>query len=93
MVLTTENFEDTKKKDIARELKNNVQYIICNSQILQEIWKDAYKIFKNHQSKKDISLAGLSLEEVNQIFPMMMNDNIEGSARIVQIADHFDDFQ
>ena len=91
MASNVEILDDNKRKGIASELKNKVQFIKGNSQILHEIWKDSYEIFKNCIKNKDIRLAGLSLEDVNDIVPRILNGNIEGSAKISQIANHLDD--
>ena len=75
---------------VANDLNNHANYILINSQIILDIWEDATRllhVFQKNNPDKNLLLQGLSLKEVNEIVPKMLDANIIGSHRIGEIAD------
>jgi len=76
-------------KKVAHDLHSQANYILLNSQVIQDIWKDAIRILQKIQKDKPenpIILNGLSLKEVKRIVPKMLDANIVGSERVSEIA-------
>lgn len=74
---------------ISNDLNNHANYILINSQVILDIWKDAtrlLKILQKNNPDKTLLLQGLSLKEVNDIVPKMLDANIIGSGRVSEIA-------
>jgi len=74
---------------IANDLNNHANYILINSQVILDIWEDATRllqIFQKNNPDKTLLLHGLSLKEVNDIVPKMLDANIIGSGRVSEIA-------
>lgn len=74
---------------IANDLNNQANYILINSQVIMDIWRETLKIIELYQKSNpdlNISLNGLSLNEVAEVVPMMLEANIVGSGRVSEIA-------
>jgi len=74
---------------IANDLNNQANCILINSQIIMDIWKDATLLlqqFQENNPDRIVSLQGLSLSEVRDIVPKMLDANIVGSGRVSEIA-------
>lgn len=83
----------TLASGIAHEINNPNNFIMSNTQIIQQVWDDAVKILRDyHQGQGDFSLGGLSFSEVRDIIPRLFLDIIEGSNRIKEITRNLRDY-
>ena len=74
---------------IANDLNNHANYILINSQVILDIWEDATRllqVFQKNNPDKTLLLHGLSLKEVKDVVPKMLEANIIGSGRVSEIA-------
>ena len=74
---------------VANDLNNHANYILINSQVILDIWEDATRllqVFQKNNPDKTLLLHGLSLKEVKDIVPKMLEANIIGSGRVSEIA-------
>ena len=74
---------------IANDLNNHANYILINSQVILDIWEDATRllqVFQKNNPDRTLLLHGLSLKEVKDVVPKMLEANIIGSGRVSEIA-------
>lgn len=78
---------------IAHEVNNPNNFIMSNTQIIEQVWDDAVKILREYrQEKGEFSLGGLSFDEVENVIPRLILDIIEGSRRIKTITGNLGDY-
>lgn len=78
---------------IAHEINNPINFILANSQMVLEIWKDAEKVFQDYSgNNRDFSMAGLSFANIKKMVPHILKGNIEGSIRISNIIAGLKDY-
>jgi signal transduction histidine kinase len=83
----------TMASGIAHEINNPVNFILANTQMLVEIWGDLAKILdKIKKESGDVSLGGLSLNEMVKEVPRMLNGNLEGTRRVSKILSGLKDY-
>lgn len=83
----------TLASGIAHEINNPNNFIMSNTQIIEQVWDDAVKILGDHHNEKgDFSLGGLSFDEVREVVPRLLRDIIEGSRRIKSITHNLGDY-
>jgi len=72
---------------IAHEINNPNAYIMNNARIFIDIWRDISRILREYQSEKgSVSIAGLSLDELIQYMPGLLEGIREGAERINDIV-------
>jgi PAS domain S-box-containing protein len=83
----------TLASGIAHEINNPNNFIMSNTQIIEQIWQDAIKILVEFsQERDDFSLGGLGFDEVKEVVPQLMQATLEGSRRIKTITDNLKEF-
>jgi len=76
----------TMAAGIAHEINNPISFLLGNTQILLDIWKQAEKLLLELKSRgENIILGGLNLDDILAHVPKMLQGNFEGSKRINQI--------
>lgn len=78
---------------IAHEINNPISYILGNSQILQELWEELENILKqiaDHQDK--FAIKGIPFEDITEMIPKILKNNIEGARQISLITGKLKDF-
>lgn len=83
----------TLASGIAHEINNPNNFIMSNTQIIEQVWNDAVKILRDHYGQRgDFSLGGLPFTEVQAVVPRLLQDVIEGSRRIKSITHNLGDY-
>ncbi|MFC2155218.1 ATP-binding protein [Acidobacteriota bacterium] len=83
----------TLASGIAHEINNPNNFIMTNTQMFADIWKDAEKILRDyHENYGDFSLGGLTFPELKDMVPDMLSGTIEGSRRISNIIKSLKEF-
>jgi hypothetical protein len=74
-------------KQMIDEINNQINFILGNSQMLKEVWKDVEKIIhKYNQENGDLYLGGIAFQHLRELVPRMLEDIIIGSMRISNIS-------
>jgi len=78
----------TMASGIAHEINNPINFILANTQILQEVWTEIEPVLveygKVHASAR---FAGLNFDDMMAAVPRMLADNISGIHRLIRIID------
>ena len=83
----------TLASGIAHEINNPISFLLGNSQILMDIWKNGESILLDFKKKgNDIVLGGLSLDDILEHVPKMLKGNFEGTNRINKIISGLKDY-
>jgi len=83
----------TLSAGIAHEINNPISYILGNSQILQELWEEIQKALeKIAEDRGNFALKGIPFEEITDMIPRILKNNIEGARQISQITGKLKDF-
>ena len=83
----------TLASGIAHEINNPNNFIMTNTQMFADIWKDAEKILRDYyENYGDFSLGGLTFPELKDMVPGMLSGTIEGSRRISNIIKSLKEF-
>lgn len=78
---------------IAHEINNPISYILGNSQILQELWEEIEKILAKVSGDQDnFALRGIPFDEISEMIPKILRNNIEGARQISLITRKLKDF-
>lgn len=69
--------------DLALEIKNQLNYILGNSQIILDIWKEAEKIFLSQTDNyQNDFICGIPYDHLPKVVTQMLRDIIDGSLKI-----------
>ncbi|MGD2084847.1 MAG: response regulator [Candidatus Aminicenantes bacterium] len=83
----------TLASGLAHEINNPNNFIMSNTQIMQQIWAGAVDILLDYPEQKgDFSLGGLSFSEAREVVPKLLQDTIEGSRRIKYITENLKEY-
>ena len=83
----------TLASGLAHEINNPNNFIMSNTQIMQQVWAGALDILLDYYEQKgDFSLGGLSFPEAKEIVPKLLGDTIEGSRRIKYITENLKEY-
>jgi PAS domain S-box-containing protein len=83
----------TLASGLAHEINNPNNFIMSNTQIMQQVWAGALDILLDYYEQKgDFSLGGLSFPEAKEIVPKLLRDTIEGSRRIKYITENLKEY-
>ncbi len=83
----------TLASGIAHEINNPNNYIMSNTQIVQQIWPDTVRVLQQYVGEQaEFSLGGLSFTEVREIVPQLLQATLEGSRRIKNITENLKEF-
>ena len=83
----------TLASGIAHEINNPNNFIMSNTQIIEQIWNDAVKILREYYNEKgDFVLGGLSFPDLEEVVPRLLKDIIEGARRIKSITHNLGDY-
>jgi PAS domain S-box-containing protein len=83
----------TLASGLAHEINNPNNFIMANTQILQQVWASAAEILREYyEAKGDFSLGGLLFSEARDIIPKLLADSLEGSRRIKYITDNLREY-
>lgn len=83
----------TLASGIAHEINNPNNYIMSNTQIIQQVWEDLETILEDyHKGSGDFSLGGLEYSEVKDIIPQLLQATVDGSRRIKAIINNLREF-
>lgn len=83
----------TLASGLAHEINNPNNFIMSNTQIIQQVWAGAGDILQDYYGQKgDFSLGGLSFPEAKEIVPKLLRDTIEGSRRIKYITENLREY-
>jgi len=83
----------TLASGLAHEINNPNNFIMSNTQIVQEVWNEAVEILHEHYTDKgDFSLGGLYFSEAEEVVPQLLRDNLEGARRIKSITENLKDY-
>ena len=83
----------TLASGVAHEINNPNNFILFNSTLLADAWKDARKILDGYYRENgDFSLGGLPFSEMSEVIPELIAGITEGSRRIKSIVDNLKDF-
>jgi PAS domain S-box-containing protein len=78
---------------VAHEINNPNNFIMFNSMLVSDIWKDAVRILTEYyHDNGDYSLGGLPFGEVSDVTPKLLAGITDGSHRIKHIVDNLKDF-
>jgi len=78
---------------VAHEINNPNSYIMNNSQIFMDIWRDVSKILSEYQKGKgEIFIAGLPFKEVIEYIPRLLEGIKQGAERINDIVVNLKNF-
>ena len=78
---------------VAHEINNPNTFIMFNSSVLSEIWRDANRILDDyHRDHGDFSLGGLPYPEIGDATRKLIDGICEGSQRIKVTVDNLKDF-
>lgn len=83
----------TLASGIAHEINNPNNFIMSNTQIIDQVWQDAVKhLSQKEQDDRNFSLGGLQYSEVKVLMPQLMKATLEGCRRIKMITDNLKEF-
>ncbi|MBI2401002.1 MAG: PAS domain S-box protein [Deltaproteobacteria bacterium] len=83
----------TLASGVAHEINNPNNFILFNSTLLSDAWKDAARILeKYYRDNGDFSLGGLPYSEMSEVVPELLSGITDGSRRIKGIVDNLKDF-
>lgn len=83
----------TLASGLAHEINNPNNFIMSNTQIMQQVWAGALDILLDYYEQKgDFSLGGLSFSEAKEVVPKLLRDTIEGSRRIKYITGNLKEY-
>lgn len=83
----------TLASGVAHEINNPNNFILFNSNLLSDVWKDASMVLdRYHREHGEFSIGGLSYSEVSEVLPELLSGITEGSRRIKGIVDSLRDF-
>ena len=78
---------------VAHEINNPNNFILFNSSLLSDVWKDATRILDEYQRENgEFSLAGLTYAEMREAVGKLLEGVTGGSQRIKAIVDNLKDF-
>lgn len=78
---------------VAHEINNPNNFILFNSSLLSDVWKDATRILDECQREKgEFSLAGLTYKEMREAVGKLLEGITRGSQRIKAIVNNLKDF-
>ncbi len=83
----------TLASGVAHEINNPNNFILFNSTLLTDAWKDATLILEAYYREDgDFSLGGLPYSEMREVIPELLSGITDGSRRIKGIVDNLKDF-
>ena len=83
----------TLASGVAHEINNPNNFILFNSTLLSDAWKDAARILERYyRDNGDFSLGGLPYSEMSEVVPELLSGITDGSRRIKGIVDNLKDF-
>jgi PAS domain S-box-containing protein len=83
----------TLASGIAHEINNPNNFIMSNTQIIEQIWNDAVQLLRKYYYEKgDFILGGLAFPDVEEVVPRLLKDIIEGARRIKSITHNLGDY-
>lgn len=83
----------TLASGVAHEINNPNNFILFNSTLLSDAWKDASRILGDYyRTNGDFSLGGLPYSEMCEVIPELLSGITDGSRRIKGIVDNLKDF-
>lgn len=83
----------TLASGVAHEINNPNNFILFNSNLLSEAWKDAFGILERYYREHgDFSMGGLPFSEMREVIPELLSGIADGSRRIKGIVDTLKDF-
>lgn len=83
----------TLASGVAHEINNPNNFILFNSTLLSDAWKDASRILGDYyMANGDFSLGGLPYSEMCEVIPELLSGITDGSRRIKGIVDNLKDF-
>lgn len=83
----------TLASGVAHEINNPNNFILFNSALLMDAWKDAVKVLEQYYRENgDFSLGGLPFSEMREVVPDLLTGITDGSRRIKGIVDNLKDF-
>jgi PAS domain S-box-containing protein len=83
----------TLASGVAHEINNPNNFILFNSTLLSDAWKDAARILERYyRDNGDFSLGGLPYTEMSEVVPELLSGITDGSRRIKGIVDNLKDF-
>lgn len=83
----------TLASGVAHEINNPNNFILFNSTLLAEAWKDAARVLERYyRDNGDFSLGGLPYSEMSEVVPELLSGITDGSRRIKGIVDSLKDF-
>ena len=83
----------TLASGLAHEINNPNNFIMSNTQIIQQVWAGAAEILMEYyESQGDFPLGGLFFSEIRDIIPKLLGDTLEGSRRIKYITDNLREY-
>lgn len=83
----------TLASGVAHEINNPNNFILFNSTLLSDAWKDASRILERYYRENgDFSLGGLPYTEMSEVIPELLSGITDGSRRIKGIVDNLKDF-
>ena len=78
---------------VAHEINNPNNFILFNSSLLSDVWKDGTRILDEYQREKgEFSLAGLTYKEMREAVGKLLGGITRGSQRIKAIVNNLKDF-
>jgi|Deesub1362A_J573_1020465.scaffolds.fasta_scaffold00073_26 hypothetical protein len=78
---------------VAHEINNPNNFIMFNSSLLSEVWKDAVRILDEYSRENgEFFLGGLPFSEMREVIPRLLSGITDGSRRIKSIVDNLKDF-
>lgn len=83
----------TLASGLAHEINNPNNFIMSNTQIMQQVWAGAVDILLDYYEQKgDFTLGGLSFSEAKEVVPKLLRNTIEGSRRIKYITENLKEY-
>jgi PAS domain S-box-containing protein len=78
---------------VAHEINNPNNFILFNSALLGDAWRDAVTVLNEHEPERgDFSLGGLPFSEMREAVPRLLDGIAEGARRIKRIVENLKDF-
>lgn len=78
---------------VAHEINNPNNFILSNAQMLERIWLDACKIFREyHREQGDFCLGGMPYSQIEAHSPQLFAGIVDGSRRISEIVGNLKSF-
>lgn len=83
----------TLASGVAHEINNPNNFILFNSNLLSDAWKDASVILDGYYREHgEFSIGGISYSDASGMFPELLSGIAEGSRRIKNIVESLRDF-